>query len=443
VSSTEDLAKATLTLQRATGLDARTASAWAEILKVRGIDTRKFGTGLVKLSKQMTAASSGNVKAANGFRNLGVAMDDVSAGDVNAVLMQTADAFSRMTNPAEKAATAQALFGKSGQALVPILTGGSKGISEQMALVNKYGATLGSTEGAKQMIAQQRELRFAMDGLKIQLGTRLMPAVEAFVGLLLKVVQAVAPVLRNTTALNVVMGLLFTAYVALKVQASASAVALIWNNAALLGIVLAALAIVAGIVVLYAKWKWFHDLVNGTLAWVKDHWQLLAAILLGPLAGAVILLARNFGKVKAGVSSAFTTITNVAGAMGRFLSGAFNFDPSVIARGVADWLNNRTWFGDAVKFAGFKLRLPALASGGTMRVGGPAIVGEEGPEVVTTASYPVPDVVKVKNPKPPAILAQRYGVGRPHVPLVQEVHLTRRQLADAAGDHVSDAQARR
>src|SRR4051812_11014322 len=37
VTQTEDLAKNTLSLQRATGLDARQASSWAEITKVRGI----------------------------------------------------------------------------------------------------------------------------------------------------------------------------------------------------------------------------------------------------------------------------------------------------------------------------------------------------------------------------------------------------------------------
>src|SRR3954451_5629151 len=56
VSSTEDLAKNTMALERATGMDTKTASAWAELLKVRGIDTAKFRVGVVKLSKTMEAA---------------------------------------------------------------------------------------------------------------------------------------------------------------------------------------------------------------------------------------------------------------------------------------------------------------------------------------------------------------------------------------------------
>src|SRR3954449_1383843 len=47
VSSTEDLAKNTMALSRATGMDTKTSSAWAELLKARGIDTGKFQVGMV------------------------------------------------------------------------------------------------------------------------------------------------------------------------------------------------------------------------------------------------------------------------------------------------------------------------------------------------------------------------------------------------------------
>jgi hypothetical protein len=63
VDSTEELAKNTMALTRATGMDTKTSSAWAELLKVRGIDTGKFQIGMLKLSKTMEAARGGNQKA--------------------------------------------------------------------------------------------------------------------------------------------------------------------------------------------------------------------------------------------------------------------------------------------------------------------------------------------------------------------------------------------
>jgi len=41
-------------------------------------------------------------------------------------------------------------------------------------------------------------------------------------------------------------------------------------------------ALIAILVVLYFKWDWFHKLVDRTWHFIKDHWMLLAAILIGP-----------------------------------------------------------------------------------------------------------------------------------------------------------------
>jgi SLT domain-containing protein len=111
-----------------------------------------------------------------------------------------------------------------------------------------------------------------------------------------------------------------------------------------------------------------------------------------------------------------------------------------MARALAGWINAHTLFGDMVVAGPVRFRLPALAAGGHVRVGGMALVGEEGPEVVTTtASFPTPAVQPVPQPRVQA-LRERYA--RPHT-VVQEVHLTRRQLAEATGSHTSDRIARR
>jgi hypothetical protein len=84
-----------------------------------------------------------------------------------------------------------------------MLQNGSAALQEQIGMVDKYGATIKDTEGAKEMIARQREMKIAMDGLKISLGTALMPAIEQFVGVLLKVVSsAIARVAELHRALH-------------------------------------------------------------------------------------------------------------------------------------------------------------------------------------------------------------------------------------------------
>ena len=52
-------------------------------------------------------------------------------------------------------------------------------------------------------------------------------------------------------------------------------------------IVAAVILLVAGLVILYFKWKWFHNLVNTTFHWIWEHWKLMAlvlAFLMPPLA---------------------------------------------------------------------------------------------------------------------------------------------------------------
>jgi hypothetical protein len=440
VSSTEDLAKNTMALERATGMDTKTASAWAELLKVRGIDVGKFQVGIVKLSKTMEAARTGNAKAAATLQQLGVSHDAIQTGDVDRVVMQSADAFAAMTNPAEKAALAATAFGKSGVALLPMLSGGSSALAEQIGMVDRYGATINDTAGAKDMIAQQREMTIAMDGLKVRIGTAVLPALQTFAGVLLRVVQAVSPVLRNSTAFRVVLGVLAAAFVAVKVQAMGAAFAFIRSNFALFAVVLAVVAVVAGVTALYTKWRWFHNAVDGTLSWVTGHWQLLAALLLGPIVPAVVFMVGHFGRVKSAATGAWDSIKTMAGRIGGFMADAFTVDAGAMTRGLAGWINAHTLFGDTVVAGPVRFRLPALAAGGHVRVAGMALVGEEGPEVVTTtARFPTPAVQPVPQPRVQA-LRERYG--RPHT-TVQEVHLTRRQLAEATGSHTADRIARR
>ena len=67
-------------------------------------------------------------------------------------------------------------------------------------------------------------------------------------------------------------------------------------------IILAVVALIAILVVLYYKWGFFHRAVDNTWHWIKDHWKLLAAILIGPFLpfAAVIVFIIDHFKTLAG-----------------------------------------------------------------------------------------------------------------------------------------------
>jgi len=55
-------------------------------------------------------------------------------------------------------------------------------------------------------------------------------------------------------------------------------------------LITAVVLLVGGIIILYFKWKWFHDLVNRTFTWIWKNWKLVSAILVFILPQFAILL---------------------------------------------------------------------------------------------------------------------------------------------------------
>jgi|SRR5215471_1504719 len=66
--------------------------------------------------------------------------------------------------------------------------------------------------------------------------------------------------------------------------------------------VTAFLILISTVVILYFKWKWFHDIVNDTAKWLWKNYWVLALIVglipgLGPMVSVAIIIAKNWGKV--------------------------------------------------------------------------------------------------------------------------------------------------
>ena len=195
VSSTLNLATATKKLSRETGMDAQTASAWVSIAKERGISTQRLTLSFGGLSRQLAAASSGSKTAASAFKSVGVSTDLIAKGDTSAVLGRISDSFQRMKDGPQKTALSMRLFGRSGRDLLPILNQGSAGVKKLQEEMKKAGVTMGGTAvaDAMKLKAAQRDLNTQVEGLKVKLGTALLPALsKAAKGLTNFVQQAIA-----------------------------------------------------------------------------------------------------------------------------------------------------------------------------------------------------------------------------------------------------------
>lgn len=142
----DDLAK----LSQSAGVSVETLSRMGFAAEQSGTDLKTLETSLARLSKTAVTAIEGGNEAAEAFEALGIEAENAD-GKLKAtdqLLLEIADSFSKHADGAAKSAIAQALFGRSGAALIPFLNQGAEGIEKLAKQADRLGITIG-TDAAK------------------------------------------------------------------------------------------------------------------------------------------------------------------------------------------------------------------------------------------------------------------------------------------------------
>lgn len=163
-------------------------------------------------------------------------------------------------------------------------------------------------------------------------------------------------------------------------------------------------ALIAGAVVLYAKWKPFHDLVNSighiiveAFTWLWNHAPVVLGFILGPV-GVIFGLWRRIRDV------AMWIFEHILKPMGHFLAGPLGAAFGVIRdivdaiRSALEWIAGKiSWVVDKLNsIPGLSTIVHGLGSaaswalggrymGGPTEAGVPYLMGERGPEIFVTA----------------------------------------------------------
>lgn len=175
-------------------------------------------------------------------------------------------------------------------------------------------------------------------------------------------------------------------------------------------LVIAAVAgLIAVVVLAWKRSEKFREIVTAAFdavlgaaeaawSWIKDNWDLLLAIITGPIGLAVRWVIKNWDKIKSGAKSVVDAVrgffASMPGKIGSAIGGivdtitspfrsAFNGVASLwnstvgrISFTVPDWVPGMGGRGFSVP------QIPMLAEGGDIRGSGAAMVGEEGPEIL-------------------------------------------------------------
>jgi len=437
VDAFETSGRAALTMQRYMGGSIEDASRLGHAFTMTGIDSETSAKSLGILSKHLAAGD----KAAKG---LGIALKDQNGHlkPMSELLPQISDKFAKMQSGPEKTALALKLFGRAGMSMMPFLNKGSAGIKALTAESDKLGTTLNSkdADAVKEATLNKRKMAESIKGLQISIGKNLLPIVEKFVTFLTNnVVPAIKAVVSwmdsHKALVQILAGVLIVfvggLYTFVKVMQVVRAMTMAWwvaqnlLNLSFLAnpitwIVLGVVALVAAIIIAYKKSETFRKIVDGAFHavldavkkvwnWVKHNWPLILVALLAPFLIGVILIAKNWDKIKAGAKIAVDWITDKFNAlvdffkklpakitnavktlwngfksgfvaMIDFLIDAWNSLDFGIHISIPDWVP--VVGGKGINIDDIFPDIPRLAAGGIVSSPTMALIGEAGPEAI-------------------------------------------------------------
>jgi hypothetical protein len=124
-----------------TGIGVEALSGIAYAADLSDVAMGDLGTSMEKFARNVAAAAGGSKEQAAAFAAIGVSVKnaDGSIRPLDQLLAQVATKFSTYKDGVEKTALAQALFGKSGAAMIPLLNQGSDGLKSAAAEAKALG----------------------------------------------------------------------------------------------------------------------------------------------------------------------------------------------------------------------------------------------------------------------------------------------------------------
>jgi hypothetical protein len=173
-----------------TGIASEALQQLEYAAQLSGTDLNVMRTGLQRFARNANDATRGVKTAEDGFRTLGIKVKD-SSGELkslDALLMESADAFQGMKDGPKKTATAMQVFGRAGAMMIPMLNAGSAGIDEMRKEFVELGAQI-DTKTGKQFEAfndDQLRVKTAWQGIKNQIVMGLLPTLQKLTGQMTK-----------------------------------------------------------------------------------------------------------------------------------------------------------------------------------------------------------------------------------------------------------------
>lgn len=179
-------------MSKKVGMSTEEVSKWSFALGQSGGDLGTLQTAVRGLAANMdqelqgalTATNDGLDQQSSAFQRMGLDVQQLRALRPEDQFMQVAMAVAGVSDPMERAALAQQVFGRAGMELLPVLSEGEAGIRSMFAEAERAGAVFTAAEAAMgdQFNDAVGELTASLQGASKELAIALIPDLIQFIG---------------------------------------------------------------------------------------------------------------------------------------------------------------------------------------------------------------------------------------------------------------------
>lgn len=189
------------------GTSVEAISSLAYAARRAEVSADSLATAVKKMQVNITDAARGGEEATEVFTRLGLSAVELSHLQTEEQFRRIADRISKIQNPAERAAMAVKVFGRSGTELLPLLLQGANGIAKWEARAKALGLVMNSeaAEGAHRFSQLLGDLHdVMMSGVKV-IGGALIPYLDGLVNRIVQVIASVRGWIKEHRGLAIVL----------------------------------------------------------------------------------------------------------------------------------------------------------------------------------------------------------------------------------------------
>ena len=191
----DEAAKKALSL----GMGAQDLMGLQHAAELAGMSTSQLTSNLQKMQKGIGEALTGVGTAKDAFNRLKIDIENLAALTPEEQLAKIAEAIKNIENPAERAAAAPQIFGRSGMDMLPMLEQGAEAISNTSDEIERLQGKLDAADFDRIQETNDAWTRFkkAVEGVWNQLASLLAPVLTTILNILTSIVSTIAKAIQG------------------------------------------------------------------------------------------------------------------------------------------------------------------------------------------------------------------------------------------------------